>query len=528
SKVTEAPMMVERDWDMELANKEAHVVNRHTGERRAITDSRVKLIWPSMGRLATEMTASAARGYGIDSVALPPADVHTAARARAVASGKECIPALLVLGAFLEFFAKEPVDQDRVYLLFMPLTTGPCRTGQYAIFYQNLFQELGYRNVVVLSLNSDNSYAEIGGDINKRIWVALTLADYMRDIEGALRALSADWPKAQRVLEGIEKEMVVEAGRGSKELFDHLPGWAKRLGEVPLKKPLAEARRVLIVGEIFVRRDDYSVDTLINQLAEREIVTKITSLSEWIYYLDWDQARRFRKKLAAMPKRKRLFAKETRQLAWLGIELLWKHHQDKRIVEALTPTGLLTTSPHGMKRIMGRADEFASAELESEAALSPCVATVGMEEGYDGVAIIAPFACLPGRLIEALYAPWARARGWPVLALENDGNPYPPNVVSRIEIFAHNVGRGVRGDEPRAGKGFALKLGKFDWGHLQVPQELPKMPHLRSWARGFKYLPRAEEQWAAQGSEPATPNPKPPGTVKTPAVTGTSSWPPTR
>ena len=27
----------------------------------------------------------------------------------------------------------------------------------------------------------------------------------------------------------------------------------------------------------------------------------------------------------------------------------------------------------------------------------------------------------------------------PVLALENDGQPYPPNITSRMEVFAHNV-----------------------------------------------------------------------------------------
>jgi hypothetical protein len=62
-----------------------------------------------------------------------------------------------------------------------------------------------------------------------------------------------------------------------------------------------------------------------------------------------------------------------------------------------------------------------------------------MHDGYSGVAIIAPFGCLPGRLIEGVYAPWAKARGYPVLALENDGQPYPPNVLSRLEVFAHNV-----------------------------------------------------------------------------------------
>jgi hypothetical protein len=67
------------------------------------------------------------------------------------------------------------------------------------------------------------------------------------------------------------------------------------------------------------------------------------------------------------------------------------------------------------------------------------VGAAAMREGYSGVAIIAPFGCLPGRLIEGVYAPWAKARGYPVLALENDGQPYPPNIVSRMEVFAHNV-----------------------------------------------------------------------------------------
>jgi hypothetical protein len=101
-----------------------------------------------------------------------------------------------------------------------------------------------------------------------------------------------------------------------------------------------------------------------------------------------------------------------------------------------------------MDRIMARSDEFSSFELESEATLSPASAAVAMDEGYDGVAIIAPFACLPGRLIEATYAPWARARGLPVVAVESDGNAYPPSVVSRIEAFAHDVSRGARKQAP--------------------------------------------------------------------------------
>jgi len=443
AKVVETPMMIDRDWDVRIDGKDARVVHRQTGETRSLKDPRVRLIWPSMGRVATQMTAAVSRSYGIDSVALPPADVRTAQRARAVASGKECIPALLVLGAFLEYFAKNPVDKDRVYLLFMPLTTGPCRTGQYAIFYQNLFQELGYRNVVVLSLNADNSYTEFGPDFSRRLWKVVCISDYLRDIEGSLAALAENPKAALAEHDAVCEELIELAETGIDPVMAHLPAAAERIARIPLAKKLDEARKVLVVGEIFVRRDDYSVGTLIERLAERHIVAKVTGLSEWIHYLDWEQVRKLRRRMAGMSPLRKLVSPEARELLSLKIEMVWKWAQEAHIRHALAKCGLVPESPEGMERIMKASEEFASTELESEATLSPGSAAVAMKEGYDGAAIIAPFACLPGRIIEAIYAPWARERHMPVVAIENDGNPYPPGVVARIEVFAHNVSRGI-------------------------------------------------------------------------------------
>ncbi len=444
------PPPPERDWDVKLEGREAVVVNRRTGERRGMKDKRVRLVWPSMGRVTTALVSEVARHNGIESVLLPPADQGTAPRARAVASGKECIPALLVLGAFLDYLAKQPKDEEQeiVHLMFMPITTGPCRTGQYAIFYQGLVQELGFRNVVMLSLNSDNSYAELGPDFNRELWRMIAVGDYIRDIEGTLSALAVDRPAALAELEAVVQEALVEARKGGPAVLERLPEWGTRLGRIPLTKPLAEAKKALVVGEIFVRRDEYSVGPLVSRLADAGVVAKITGLTEWVHYLDWDQLRRMRKTLATLPAWRRPFSKEARAMGVLRIEMLWKAWVEGKVKKGLGLSGLVPEAPHGMDRIMERAEEFASCELESEATLSPGSAAVAMDEGYHGVAIIAPFACLPGRLIEATYAPWARARGMPVVAVESDGNEYPPGVVSRIEIFAHDVSRGERAKAP--------------------------------------------------------------------------------
>jgi predicted nucleotide-binding protein (sugar kinase/HSP70/actin superfamily) len=444
-----APPPPERDWDVRFENRKAVVVNRRTGERRGMKDGRVRLVWPSMGRVTTALVNQVARYNGIQSVLLPPADRGTAPRARAVASGKECIPALLVLGATLDYLAQQPKDDEVVHLVFMPITTGPCRTGQYAIFYQGLVQELGFRNVVMLSLNSDNSYAELGPDFNRELWRMIAVGDYLRDVEGTLSALAVDRAAALAELEAVVQEALQAAQQGGPAVLDRLAGWGDRLARIPLRKPLAEARKALVVGEIFVRRDEYSVAPLVDRLADAGVVAKITGLTEWVHYLDWDQVRRMRKTMAALPAWRRPFSRVARAIGVLRIEMLWKAWVERKVKKGLGRSGLVPDAPHGMDRIMARADEFASCELESEATLSPASAAVAMDEGYHGVAIIAPFACLPGRLIEATYGPWARARGLPVVAVESDGNEYPPGVVSRIEIFAHDVSRGERARPPR-------------------------------------------------------------------------------
>ena len=216
-----------------------------------------------------------------------------------------------------------------------------------------------------------------------------------------------------------------------------------------------------------------------------------------MHYLDWEQVRKLQEdaRRDALAPAARL-APEARKLAWLKVEMLWKHYvRSKRIDKALAASGLLPELAARHEAHHGAAPTSSPrAELESEATLSPCVAA---RRRWTRATTASPSsrrspACPAGSSRRS--TPPGRGRGaCRCIALENDGNPYPPNVVSRIEIFAHNVSRGVRGDEPKNGKGFALKLGKYDWGHLQVPQELPKMPHLRTWARGFKYLPKAEE-----------------------------------
>jgi predicted CoA-substrate-specific enzyme activase len=430
-----------RRYYVALKEEFCDVVDRKTGARYDIRDPRVHLVWPSMGDLSTEAMDVAARRQGIISTHLPLPDVHSTQLARNVASGKECIPALLVLGSILKFFREHAPDKgDDIYLVFVPSTLGPCRTGQYHVFFDRLFEEMGWENVVLLVANSENSYREMGATFNQDVWRALVLGDYFTDVRTSLRLLAQDPNAAMATFASLWEDLKRAFLAGPKELDRELKRAADRLDGIPKKGRLAELPKVLIVGEIYVRRDNFSVEEICDALIAKGIYPKVTGVTEWFHYTD------FARKFIMEGKRRRdgwvrtLRDGGLKDEAVYLVEKLWKQRVEDKVASALRPTGLIPHVPHDMGKIIGEGKkQFVHPEMESEATVSPAVGAAAMEQGYSGVAIIAPFGCLPGRLIEGVYAPWAKAREYPVLALENDGQPYPPNIVSRIEVFAHNV-----------------------------------------------------------------------------------------
>ena len=177
-------------------------------------------------------------------------------------------------------------------------------------------------------------------------------------------------------------------------------------------------------------------------LISKDIFPKVTGVTEWVSYTDHCRWREMEKAAMANGFLSSFTSGLWKEKAWYHVEGFYKSMVEHKIARHMKPTGLIPEVPHDMNEIVGNSEKhFIDPELESEATCSSGVAATGMIDGYAGVAIIAPFACLPGRLIEGVYTPWARKRDYPVISLENDGQPYPPNVIARMEIFAHNVSR---------------------------------------------------------------------------------------
>jgi predicted nucleotide-binding protein (sugar kinase/HSP70/actin superfamily) len=394
--------------------------------------------------------AAAIRSLGFDAEALPVATQKTIQVARAHASGKECVPSHLVLGSVLQFISSPRYRKDELYLVFVPITTGPCRTGQYFVYYENLFRDMRLENVVVFTLSADNSYTELGPAFAKEMWKGLLIADYLKDIQTALQATAENPKQAVQDFEDSWRRVMKAVEFAPKTVLKELKAVAREVKKIPLKRTLAQCPKVLIVGEIYVRRDDFAVGELIDLMSERGIVVKVASVSEWIHYLDFVREYSFKKLIGLQPKGKKLFSKPWKDLKKLELEEWWKDSVEKKVLKILEPTGLIAHSPHDMHEIMANTQEyFVNLELNSEIAVSSGVAATAMmmEDGFSGIVNISPFACLIGRVIEGLFTPWARERNFPTLSVEVDGNLLPPNIVNKLNIFMVNVLRFKGGND---------------------------------------------------------------------------------
>jgi predicted CoA-substrate-specific enzyme activase len=402
----------------------------------------VKLLLSNMGELGTELLAAVIRGQGINAVALPPANSRTVTIARSHCSGKECVPSHLVLGSLLQFLASDRYRKDETYLLFVPITTGPCRTGQYYVFYENLLRDLQVENVVVFTMSADNSYTEIGPDVGASMWQALVLSDYLKDVQTALRSCARDPREALQIYRREWGKLVEAAEKDFRTVYPALRKSARIFSAIPLQRDLSEIPRVLVVGEIYVRRDDFAVDELVGMLSRRGIMAKVSGVSEWIHYLDFVRDHQLRARRATRPAIIRPFCRESRALWRLRLERVWKHRVERRVQRLLAPTGLLPPGPGTMEHIMQQTGRhFVNPELNSEIAVSTGAAAAAMQNGYSGIVNISPFACLIGRVIEGIFTPWARSRNYPVLSVEVDGNQLPPSILSRLQVFGVNVAR---------------------------------------------------------------------------------------
>ncbi|MHB1420282.1 MAG: acyl-CoA dehydratase activase, partial [Bacillota bacterium] len=423
-------------------------VEDSNGTHLEITDPQVKVLIPSMGDFAARSLAAALRFFDVDAEALPPPGEQELKAGKNHTTCKECLPLMLTLGSLQTYLSRREGEEVLVY--FMPKTSGPCRFGQYNVLIENVIRKLRLDNVAVMSLSSANSYAGLPLSFQQRAWYAVMIADVMEDVRNAILTLGMDREKDLRVYEQVEKiiEQALEKEKWS-GLKDALRTGASMLASIPLSQRLEEAGKVLLVGEIYVRKDGYSRQYLEEKLARKGLVMKTSPISEWLYYCDYALRHDFSGQQNPASVKARTYLKE-----------LWKHRAEMEIKHIMAKSNLYEPHPINIAALINNTRELFSQSLTGEAILTIGSGLSEIVDEVDGVIAIGPFGCMPNRMAEAVLSktlnkakPSATSKrqltkmllqkhpSLPFLSIETDGNVFPQLVEAKLEAFCVQVKR---------------------------------------------------------------------------------------
>lgn len=414
------------------------------GRAYPLSDPRVHVVFPSMGDLLNQAAAAIFRGMGVRATALPPPDEEVLKLGRGNTSCKECLPLLLTTGSLLKYL-KDRKNPDELLVYFMTTAGGPCRFGQYSVFIRGLIEKYGIEDTTLMSISSDDSYSGFKArDAVLKLWTGIVLSDTMQDARSFLMASAADPQSAVqefqrqwgRVLQALEKDF--------DRLMPVLVSVVENLRRIKLKRSLQDTPVVLLTGEIYVRNDGLSRRYIVEELAREGIASKISGVSEWVYYTDWCYEQLLKDGYPDLKKRLALFYRS-----------FFLKKYERKIKDIWKKSGLVHAKSDRINHLLDHVGHIISPELKGEAILTVGAGITEVLDPFCGVVSIGPFGCMPNRISEAILSREMNREGkiasgtakkrmkpvldkyedLPFLCIESDGNPFPQIITAKLEAF---------------------------------------------------------------------------------------------
>jgi predicted nucleotide-binding protein (sugar kinase/HSP70/actin superfamily) len=466
-----------------LQEKDSHYIIDSGGNEISITDPAIKLIVPSMGKIGTELFAAAFRYVGINAQPLPVYNFETLMIGRGNSTCKECLPLQLNAGSMIEYYNNRK-DENEKTLFFMAKGDGPCRLGQYHIFLEDLIKKREMKNFGIYTLTDKDSYGGLGNDFVIHGWASLVLSDVLKDIYTAIQAIAVDKNEANKIFEEEYGKILASFDKlPLNEIYTLIEKSALVLSTIEKKESIEEAKKVALIGEIFVRHDEFSRMDLMERLSEKGFVVKTAPIGEYIYYSNY------------------LASKNDDVTLGLGDKVKFKIRDftqrdiEKKIKKALSKSGFYGYHLTDVEEVIESASPFIKDNLEGEAVLTVGSALSEIIDHTCGVISLGPFGCMPARVAESVLNVEMNIEGkkkslgkkkntnlpdiedLPFLALETDGNLFPQIIQSKIEIFMLQAERLheklIAKDEPMVRK-YKKAINKFIEKYQTSEWDLPE------------------------------------------------------
>jgi hypothetical protein len=232
-------------------------------------------------------------------------------------------------------------------------------------------------------------------------------------------------------------------GRLSTRFSTTLSLFAKKLSAIPLQRPVDQVPVVSLVGEIFVRRDEFSRKNIVEYLENQGIMVRVAPVTEYLSYCNYVVNN-------GLGEREFTRKEQVRMRLTSQIQEWWEW----RIKSILSQSRLYSFEMIDVHKTIDGVRHLINPMFRGEAVLTVGLSLREILHDSCGVISIGPFGCMPSRVSEAILKKemtvegkkrlpgwekradeFADIRDFPFLSIETDGLPFPQLVEANLEAF---------------------------------------------------------------------------------------------
>jgi predicted CoA-substrate-specific enzyme activase len=377
---------------------------------------------------ASYVIAAVCRSFGISSESLPMQTQEDLDLARKYTSARECFPMICTTGSFLKKLMQPDVDPSKVSF-FMPDHNGPCRFGQYNRFQRILFDKLGFEKTEIIAPSNDSSYEDIsaghGSKFRLNSWRGFVAMDLIRKLKQERKPYELVPGNTEKVYQQALADLVRCMENGAGDLTDTLAGIAHAFTQIPLsngkRKPV-----IAVVGEIFMRDNDFCSGHLVRRLEKFGAETWIAPFAEWLSYST---------------------IRYTRDSKWKGdFKGVIKSKLQEYFQESTARK--ITRQFHGLfdedkevavKDMLNACGPYIHRHYDGDPALNLGTSAILADRGISGIANILPFTCMPGTLVASVSDQLRKDKdNIPYVSIAYDGQE-DASIELRLQAFMHQA-----------------------------------------------------------------------------------------
>lgn len=236
-------------------------MNDKTEDRVIFTEEMKReytILIPQMAPFHFDLLSSTLNSFGYKAKVLKNQGTTIAYEGNKYVHNDTCVPAIYVIGQFLEAIKSGEYDVHKIALIITQ-TGGGCRASNYIHLLRSALKKAGYGFIPVISLNANNIESNPGFKLStpllKKLVQSVILGDLMMQLfnetkpyevnENETDQLSEKW------LRHLEKEYLNQKNISNSQMYRYAREMIAEFGKIVITDEIKP--KVGVVGEIYVK-----------------------------------------------------------------------------------------------------------------------------------------------------------------------------------------------------------------------------------------------------------------------------------